>query len=76
MNAFFEASNSFKGGLCGQFIQIKIPNSNNGYRCHGAIFDVENLCFTADERFFTLLNGTIFTETSTRVYEYVLHLIY
>jgi hypothetical protein len=68
----FEASGSYAGGLCSQFIQIKIPNSNNGYRCHGAISDVENLCFIEDERLFTRLDGTVFTEIDTRVYEYVL----
>lgn len=68
----YESPSGVDASLCGQFIQIKIPNSNNGYRCHGAISDVENLCFIEDERLFTTLEGTVFTETSTRVYEYVL----
>ncbi|MBT5788734.1 MAG: hypothetical protein HOI14_06685 [Flavobacteriaceae bacterium] len=68
----YESPNGVDVGLCGQFIQIKIPNSNNGYRCHGAISDVENLCFIEDERLFTRLDGTVFTEIDTRVYEYVL----
>ncbi len=68
----YDSPSGVDPSLCGQFIQIKIPNSNNGYRCHGAISDVENLCFIEDERLFTTLEGTVFTETSTRVYEYVL----
>ena len=68
----FEASRGYAGGLCSQFIEIKIPNTNMGYRCHGLISDVENLCFVEDERLFTRLEGTVFTEIDTRVYEYVL----
>lgn len=69
---FFEASNSYVGGLCGQFIEIKIPNTNNGYRCHGGASDIEGLCFVEDSRLFTISDGTVFTEIDTRVYEYVL----
>ncbi|MCL6272400.1 hypothetical protein M3P19_00185 [Muricauda sp. 2012CJ35-5] len=63
---------SFVGGLCGNFVEIRISNTNMGFRCHRAISDFENLCFIDDERVFTRLEGTIFTEIDTRVYEYVL----
>lgn len=68
----YDASNSDIGGLCSGFIEIKIPATNKGYRCYGLINQVEGLCLVEDERLFTTLEGTVFTETSTRVYEYVL----
>lgn len=68
----FLASFSYAGGLCGLYVEIKIANTNNGYRCFGDTQDVEGLCFVEDGRLFTIFGGSIFTETSPRTYEYVL----
>ena len=68
----FLASFSYAGGLCSGFVEIRIPNTNTGYRCYGLIDQVEGLCFVEDGRLFTRLEGTILTEISPRTYEYVL----
>lgn len=58
-------------GLCSDFIEIKIPNTNLGYRCYDTD-QTGDLCFVEDLRLFTIFGGTIFTETSHRIYEYTL----
>lgn len=60
------------GGFCSGLLEIRIFETNSGYRCYGTSAQVEGLCFVNDERVFTRLEGTIFTEIDTRVYEYVL----
>ncbi|TXN34746.1 hypothetical protein FVB32_09080 [Flagellimonas hymeniacidonis] len=70
----YSTSPSIPTGLCGGFLEIRIPNTNQGYRCHGSIVHVEGLCFIEDAKIFTRLDKekTIFSEIDTRVYEYTL----
>lgn len=74
---FFECSyvgtKSSAGALCTGFFQVKIYNTNMGYRCHGFRTEIENLCFVKDDLLFTRLEGnTVFTKTSKNVYQYTL----
>ncbi|MEW2920037.1 hypothetical protein AB1A65_01120 [Muricauda sp. ANG21] len=66
------AEDGYGGALCSLELEIRIPNSNRGYRCFGLASDIEGLCFVEDFRVFTISEGTIFTEINTRTYEYVL----
>ncbi|MEW2920035.1 hypothetical protein AB1A65_01110 [Muricauda sp. ANG21] len=66
------SSEGYLGGLCSGELEIRIPNTNTGYRCIGRPKLSENLCFVEDHLLFTISEGTIFTEIKTRTYEYVL----
>lgn len=66
------SSEGYLGGLCSGELEIRIPSTNTGYRCIGRPKPSENLCFVEDDLLFTISEGTIFTETKTRTYEYVL----
>ncbi|THV59980.1 hypothetical protein EZV76_05310 [Flagellimonas alvinocaridis] len=67
-----DVEDDYSGGLCSLELEIRIPETNKGYRCFGLASDVEELCFVDDFKLFTISEGTIFTETKTRTYEYVL----
>ncbi|WP_420604215.1 hypothetical protein [Flagellimonas sp.] len=62
----------YSGGLCSLELEIRIPNTKKGYRCHGLASNIEGLCFAEDYKIFTISAGTIFTEIAPRTYQYVL----
>ncbi|PCJ97095.1 MAG: hypothetical protein COA50_05505 [Flavobacteriaceae bacterium] len=68
----YSAPSGFQGGLCSGELEIRIPETNKGYRCHGYGVASEGLCFLQDNKVFTISDNTIFTEISSRTYEYVL----
>ncbi|MEC7772555.1 MAG: hypothetical protein VX798_15330 [Bacteroidota bacterium] len=58
-------------GICEDYVFLFFPKINKGYKCFGSSDDI-GLCFEGGQGLFTKLKGTIFTEVSTRTYEYVL----
>ncbi|MBO0328953.1 hypothetical protein [[Muricauda] lutisoli] len=62
----------YTGALCSLELEIRIPETNKGYRCYGLAQNTQGLCFTDDDRVFTISDGTIFTKVGTRTYEYIL----
>ncbi|TAI49723.1 hypothetical protein [Flagellimonas allohymeniacidonis] len=66
------ANPGYVGGLCSGELEIRIPDSNKGYRCFGLGSESIGLCFVEDRGLFTISNYTVFKEIDTRTYEYIL----
>jgi hypothetical protein len=64
---------SFGGALCSNVIEIRLnDNFNLGYRCFAFEDESQGLCFTEENQVYRINDPSIFFETDTRVYEYIL----
>ncbi len=65
-----EAFRAWRGALCNGRLIIQIPSTSTGYLCMAG--EDNGLCFADQRSVFSIDFDTIYTETSTRTYEYTL----